>query len=109
MKIIGVDLCPHFQKLCMYETDVYTAPIFRSRPDINFGYLHGGFWKYSSKPSNILPFNDQYEDADNEEKRIIQDDVVLAGQDIAGGLVRMGILPRICYLLEVDNSFDKTH
>ncbi|CAA6666185.1 unnamed protein product [Spirodela intermedia] len=90
------------EKLCVYEIDVYTAPIFRSRPDINFGYLHGGFWKYSSKPSNILPFNDQYEDADDEERRTIQDDVVLAGQDIAGGLVRMGILPRICYLLEVD-------
>ena len=31
----------------------------------------------------------------------IQDDVVVSGQDVAAGFVRMGILPRICFLLEV--------
>ncbi|XP_078432116.1 RPAP1-like, carboxy-terminal protein isoform X2 [Wolffia australiana] len=90
------------EKLCLYESDVYTAPILRGRPDINLGYLHGGFWKYSSKPSNILPFDDQEEDVNVEGERTIQDDVVVAGQDIAAGLIRMGLLPRICYLLEVE-------
>ncbi|KAL0334536.1 UNVERIFIED_CONTAM: Transcriptional elongation regulator MINIYO [Sesamum radiatum] len=37
-----------------------------------------------------------------EGEHTIQDDIVVAGQDFAAGLVRMGILPRICYLLETD-------
>ena len=40
-------------------------------------------------------------DAKSEEKLTIQDDIVVAGQDFAAGLVRMGILPMIRYLLEV--------
>ncbi|MQL93181.1 hypothetical protein Taro_025822 [Colocasia esculenta] len=89
------------EKLCIYEEDIYTAPVFRSRPEIDSGYLRGGFWKYSTKPSNVHPFTKEDEDAENEE-HTIQDDVVVAGQDVAAGLVRMGILPRICYLLEMD-------
>jgi len=83
--------------------DICTAPVFRSRPDINVGFLQGGFWKYSAKPSNILPFSDDSMDNDNETegKHTIQDDVVVAGQDFTVGLVRMGILPRLRYLLEV--------
>lgn len=37
-----------------------------------------------------------------EGEHTIQDDIAVAGQDFAAGLVRMGILPRICYLLEVN-------
>ncbi|KAK8940043.1 hypothetical protein KSP40_PGU018533 [Platanthera guangdongensis] len=77
-----------------------TAPVFRSRPEIDSGFLQGGFWKYSTKPSNILPSS--VDDNDGEEERTIQDDVVVAGQDISAGFVRMGILPRICYLLEME-------
>lgn len=40
-------------------------------------------------------------DNENEGKHTIQDDVVVAGQDFTAGLVRMGILPRLRYLLEV--------
>ena len=40
-------------------------------------------------------------DDKSEEKHTIQDDIVVAGQDFPAGLVRMGILPRIQYLLEV--------
>lgn len=79
-----------------------TAPVFRSKPEIDGGYLHGGFWKYNTKPSNILPFNDATVDDESEGERTIQDDVIVAGQDIAAGFIRMGILPRICYLLEMD-------
>lgn len=82
--------------------NTFTAPVFRSRPSIEGGFLHGNYWKYSAKPSNILPTNNQNnEDGENEGQHTIQDDVVVAGQDVAAGLVRMGILPRICYLLEV--------
>ncbi|CAO2813706.1 unnamed protein product [Amaranthus hypochondriacus] len=81
--------------------DQYTAPVFRSRPDIKHGFISGGFWKYSTKPSNILLPDEEIVNSKNEE-RTIQDDNVVAGQDVAAGLVRMGILPRLCYLLETE-------
>ncbi|XP_057448078.1 transcriptional elongation regulator MINIYO [Lotus japonicus] len=86
------------------DKDIYTAPVFRSRPDTAAGFLPGGFWKYSAKPSNILPFNEDSMDDETEGKHTIQDDIVVAGQDFTAGLVRMGILPRLRYLLETDPS-----
>ena len=44
-------------------------------------------------------------DDEAEDEHTIKDDVVVATQDIAAGLVRMGILPRIRYLLEVSLIF----
>ncbi|RZC71561.1 hypothetical protein C5167_034741 [Papaver somniferum] len=90
------------QKLATYDKDMYTSPVFRSRPKIDVGFLQGGFWKYNAKPSSIIPSGDEAVDAETENERTIQDDIVIAGQDIASGLVRMGLLPRICYLLETD-------
>ncbi|CAN1771003.1 Transcriptional elongation regulator MINIYO [Linum perenne] len=90
------------EKLGTYGKDLFTAPVFRSKPEINGGFLHGGFWKYSAKPSNILAYAEDIMDDDNEEEPTIQDDIVVAGQDFAAGLVRMGILPRMCYLLEAN-------
>ncbi|CAN1276277.1 Transcriptional elongation regulator MINIYO [Linum perenne] len=90
------------EKLGTYGNDLFTAPVFRSKPEINGGFLHGGFWKYSAKPSNILAYAEDIMDDDNEEEPTIQDDIVVAGQDFAAGLVRMGILPRMCYLLEAN-------
>ncbi|KAK7307038.1 hypothetical protein VNO77_39743 [Canavalia gladiata] len=90
------------EKIATCDKDIYTAPVFRSRPDINAGFLQGGFWKYSAKPSNILPFSEDSMDNETEGKHTIQDDVVVAGQDFTVGLVRMGILPRLRYLLETD-------
>lgn len=90
------------QKVTTSKKNTFMAPVFRSRPDADGGFLHGGYWKYNTKPSNILLTNEQNsEDDENEEQHTIQDDVVVAGQDVASGLVRMGVLPRICYLLEV--------
>lgn len=86
-----------------HSNDVFTAPVFRSRPDINAGFLRGGFWKYSAKPSNIDFIGEESGDEPAGE-RTIQDDLVVAGQDITAGLIRMGILPRICYLIETDPS-----
>lgn len=97
-----VSICHcYFQKIATCDKDIYTAPVFRSRPDTAAGFLPGGFWKYSAKPSNILPFNEDPMDDETEGKHTIQDDVVVAGQDFTAGLVRMGILPRLRYLLEV--------
>ncbi|GFQ06708.1 RNA polymerase ii-associated protein 1 [Phtheirospermum japonicum] len=89
-----------------YARDVCTAPVFRSKPDVNVGFLRGGFWKYNTKTSNIRCFVDEELKGEKAEEgeRTIQDDVFVAGQDFAAGLVRMGILPRICYLLETDPS-----
>ncbi|KAD3642120.1 hypothetical protein E3N88_31344 [Mikania micrantha] len=91
-------------KTGIFEKDICTAPIFRSRANIDVGFLHGGFWKYNTKPSNIFPFDKVIEDDDAEDEHTIKDDLVVATQDIAAGLVRMGILPRIRYLLESDPS-----
>nr|KYP69801.1 RNA polymerase II-associated protein 1 [Cajanus cajan] len=94
--------CDISDKIATCDMEICTAPIFRSRPDINFGFLQGGFWKYSAKPSNILPFSEDSMHNETEGKHTIQDDVVVAGQDFTVGLVRMGILPRLRYLLETD-------
>lgn len=91
-----------FQKTPAYSSDVCTAPVFRSKPDVNVGFLRGGFWKYNTKPSNILRLGEELADDEDEGEHTIQDDVVVAGQDFAAGLVRMGTLERICYLLEVN-------
>ncbi|KAL0422952.1 UNVERIFIED_CONTAM: Transcriptional elongation regulator MINIYO [Sesamum latifolium] len=90
------------EKAPKYARDVHTAPVFRSKPDVNSGFLRGGFWKYNTKPSNILCFPEESVGDTAEGEHTIQDDIVVAGQDFAAGLVRMGILPRICYLLETD-------
>ncbi|OMO80002.1 hypothetical protein CCACVL1_13220 [Corchorus capsularis] len=90
------------EKRAIGAKDTYTAPIFRSKPEIDVGFLHGGFWKYSAKPSNILLCGDNMVDDETEGKHTIQDDVVVGGQDFAAGLIRMGILPRIRYLLEME-------
>ncbi|CAD6336490.1 unnamed protein product [Miscanthus lutarioriparius] len=84
--------------------DICTAPVFRSKPDLDGGFLEGGFWKYNTKPSNILPHYGDNDEDEADDKHTIQDDVVVSGQDVAAGFVRMGILPRICFLLEIDPS-----
>ncbi|KAL2936991.1 Transcriptional elongation regulator MINIYO [Bienertia sinuspersici] len=84
--------------------DQYTAPVFRTRPDIRHGYLGGSFWKYSTKPSNILLLDEHIVNDKNEGEHTIEDDNNVAGQDVAAGLVRMGILPRLQYLLETGPS-----
>ncbi|KAL8151359.1 hypothetical protein V2J09_021167 [Rumex salicifolius] len=87
-------------KLTSQEKHLYTAPVFRSKPDIQGGFLHGGFWKYSAKQSNILVDNMAYGKEGGEQT--IQDDNFVAVQDIVAGFVRMGILPRLCYILETN-------
>lgn len=90
------------EKLASIGKNIYTAPVFRSKPEIDVGFLRGGFWKYSAKSSSLLPFGEDNADDEAEGKRTIQDDIFVAGQDFAAGLVRMGILPRIRYILETE-------
>lgn len=111
-KVIQCVLCCDFnenyfdvsEKTAIVTEDVFTAPVFRSRPEIEFGFLYGGFWKYSTKPSNILQFRDGSTEEGAEGEPTIKDDLVVCSQDITAGLVRMGILPRILYLLETNPS-----
>lgn len=90
------------EKVVHQGKDICTAPVFRSKPDLDGGFLEGGFWKYNTKPSNILPHYGENAEEEGDEEHTIQDDVVVSGQDVAAGLIRMGILPRICSLLEMD-------
>ncbi|KAL9231869.1 hypothetical protein vseg_007035 [Gypsophila vaccaria] len=100
--ILACDLNEDFFDITtkMTRLDLFTAPVFRSRPDAKHGYFGGGFWKYSSKPSNIIPRDEEVMDDKNEGGRTLKDDNAVASQDVAAGLVRMEILPRLLYLLE---------
>lgn len=84
------------------DKPVFLAPVFRRRSKLEDGFLGGGFWKYSAKPSNMFSFSTKNIGEDNEEEATVADDTTVAGQDVAAGLIRMGILPRIRYILEVD-------
>lgn len=95
------DLFNVAEKIPSVQKVLCTAPIFRGRAEIGSSFLQGGFWKYNTKPSKMLPSNMDNDD-EGEGEHTIQDDIVVAGQDIAAGLVRMGVLPRICYLLEME-------
>ncbi|TQD96299.1 hypothetical protein C1H46_018065 [Malus baccata] len=105
-RILSCDVNESFfdvsEKIAAPHMDIFTAPVFRSKPEIDVGFLRGGFWKYNAKPSNIFALDEEIIDDETEGKRTIQDDVVVAGQDFAAGLVRMGILPRLRYVLESD-------
>ncbi|ESQ53086.1 hypothetical protein EUTSA_v100242160mg, partial [Eutrema salsugineum] len=82
--------------------DISTASVFRSKPEIDLGFLRGCYWKYSAKPSNIVPFREEIVEDGAEDTETIQKDVFVAGQDVAAGLVRMDILARIYHLLETE-------
>ncbi|KAK6916778.1 RNA polymerase II-associated protein 1, N-terminal [Dillenia turbinata] len=92
------------EKMANIGSSVCTAPVFRSKPEIDVGFLHGGFWKYNTKPSNVFLSDENVIDESEEGEHTVKDDVVVSGQDVAAGFVRMGILPRICYLLEMNPS-----
>eukprot|EP00257_Ricinus_communis_P021009 XP_015580388.1 transcriptional elongation regulator MINIYO [Ricinus communis] len=92
------------EKIAVYNNDIFTAPVFRSKPEIDGGFLRGGFWKYNAKPSNVVSFTENFFEDENEGKYTIQDDIVVASQDFAAGLIRMGVLPRMRYLLEAETN-----
>ncbi|KAK1588222.1 hypothetical protein Q3G72_021100 [Acer saccharum] len=90
------------EKIAIFGKDIFTAPVFRSKPEVDLGFFRGGYWKYNAKPSNILLYGEDIMDDETEGKHTIQDDIFVGGQDFAAGLVRMGILARLRYLLETN-------
>ncbi|CAL1372896.1 unnamed protein product [Linum trigynum] len=104
--VLSYDLNESFfqtsEKIGTYDKNLFTAPVFRSKPEIDGGCLHGGFWKYSTKPSNLKAYAEGMMDDGNEEEPTLKDDIFVAGQDVAAGLVRMDIIPRMRYLLEAN-------
>ncbi|CAN8276799.1 unnamed protein product [Cochlearia groenlandica] len=82
--------------------DIFTASVFRSKPESEFGFLSGCYWKYSAKPSNIVPLREEIVDDASEDNETIQQDVFVAGQDVAAGLVRMDIVLKLYLLLDTE-------
>ncbi|CAM6083393.1 unnamed protein product [Calypogeia fissa] len=83
---------------------VYTAPVFRRKTKQDEGFIGGGRWKYNAKISEMFPFSNTAAQQKSEEdgKETVADDSHVSNKDVAAGLIRMGILPRVRYLLEVD-------
>lgn len=82
---------------------IYTAPIFRLKTKHNEGFIGSGRWKYNVKRSEMFPFsgNSVQEQVEEEGKDTVGEDGHVANKDVVAGLVRMGLLPRIRYILEV--------
>ncbi|BFI29872.1 RNA polymerase II-associated protein 1 [Marchantia polymorpha subsp. ruderalis] len=83
---------------------IYTAPIFRLKTKHNEGFIGSGRWKYNVKRSEMFPFsgNSVQEQVEEEGKDTVGEDGHVANKDVVAGLVRMGLLPRIRYILEVE-------
>ncbi|XP_024529166.1 transcriptional elongation regulator MINIYO [Selaginella moellendorffii] len=80
----------------------WTAPVFRKRSNHEEdGYLGGGYWKYNVKSSELLLSQVNNNDNDNSDTTVA-DDATVATKDVAAGFIRMGVLPRIRYILEVE-------
>ncbi|KAL3692622.1 hypothetical protein R1sor_006273 [Riccia sorocarpa] len=84
---------------------VYTAPIFRRKTKHDEGFIGHGRWKYNVKKSEMFPFSgtSAREQVDEEGTDTVGDDGHVANKDVAAGLIRMGILPRVRYILEVEH------
>lgn len=85
---------------------VFTGPVFRKHTKQAEGFLGGGRWKYNIKASELYSKNAASEEEDADGKETVGDDATVASKDCAAGLIRMGLLPRIRYILEVGISHD---
>ncbi|KAG0577827.1 hypothetical protein KC19_5G184600 [Ceratodon purpureus] len=81
---------------------VFTGSVFRKHTKQDEGFLGGGRWKYNIKASELYPKSSNSQEEDDEGKETVGDDATVASKDCAAGLIRMGLLPRIRYLLEVE-------
>ena len=80
---------------------MFTGSVFRKHTKQDEGFLGGGRWKYNIKASELYPKSSNSQEEDDEGKETVGDDATVASKDCAAGLIRMGLLPRIRYLLEV--------
>lgn len=83
---------------------LFTGPVFRKHTKQDEGFLGGGRWKYNIKASELYPKSATSEEEDGDGKETVGDDATVASKDCAAGLIRMGLLPRIRYILEVGIS-----
>lgn len=81
---------------------LFTGPVFRKHIKQDEGFLGGGRWKYNIKSSELHPKSATSEEEDDDGKETVADDTTVASKDCAAGLIRMGVLPRIRYILEVE-------
>eukprot|EP00850_Spirogloea_muscicola_P015786 SM000124S25918 [mRNA] locus=s124:145953:151736:+ [translate_table: standard] len=102
----------YFDKLeCQWrgEEVVATCPIFRRRKASAREYSGGGRWKDNVKPEEFAPALgvaaetevEAKKGVDTDAARTVASDADVASRDVVAGLIRMGVLPRIRYLLEV--------
>lgn len=84
------------QSLWPGDRPSYTAPVFRKHTKQDEGFIGGGRWKYNVKSSEMF-----VEGRVDEKSETVGDDATVACKDVAAGLIRTGILPRIRYILEV--------
>lgn len=85
---------------------MFTGPVFRRQTKQDEGFFGGGRWKYNIKASELYPKNttSTSEEEDDDGKETVGDDATVASKDCAAGLIRMSLLPRIRYILEVGIS-----
>eukprot|EP00850_Spirogloea_muscicola_P013186 SM000088S23727 [mRNA] locus=s88:291485:297421:- [translate_table: standard] len=93
------------------EEVVATCPIFRRRKASAREYSGGGRWKDNVKPEEFEPGLGAAAEGvveakegvvgDTDAGRTVASDADVASRDVVAGLIRMGVLPRIRYLLEV--------
>eukprot|EP00850_Spirogloea_muscicola_P012306 SM000079S22424 [mRNA] locus=s79:148338:153353:+ [translate_table: standard] len=104
----------YFDKLeCQWrgEEVVATCPIFRRRKASAREYSGGARWKDNVKPEDFAPALGAAAEIEveatkgvvgaTEAGRTVASDADVASRDVVAGLIRMGVLPRIRYLLEV--------
>lgn len=96
----------HYFNLCELawpgDGYLFTAPIFQKPSFQESGLIGDCHWKYNVKPSDMFPFSNSCGSESEEGDSTVKEDALIAKQDVAAGLIRMGILPRVRYLLEVE-------
>ncbi|MCO5588811.1 hypothetical protein L7F22_042771 [Adiantum nelumboides] len=88
------------ERLLPSEYYAFTAPIFKKPFFKETGVIEDCFWKYNVKSVDMFPYARRSQSREEETDATVKKDAFVANQDVAAGLIRMGILPRIRYLLE---------
>nr|XP_024394700.1 transcriptional elongation regulator MINIYO-like isoform X2 [Physcomitrium patens] len=83
---------------------VFTAPVFRRKINQEDGLMGGGRWKYHVNAIDLYPpyYTENSLSDTEEDKDLIGDEATVTSKDVTAGLLRMGLLSRIQYILEVE-------
>ncbi|KAH6555231.1 hypothetical protein KP509_1Z271800 [Ceratopteris richardii] len=90
------------ESLLPNEYCAFTAPVFKKPFFKETGLMEDCYWKLNVKPTDMFPYSKKDQSQEENSEATVKDDTYISNQDIASGLIRMGILPRIRYLLEVE-------